>query len=79
MKTPVHPGCILKNSILDLNMTTAGAANALGVTRPVLSKLLSARSSVTPDMAVCLARAFGSTPEFWLRLQHNYDLAQVRE
>ncbi len=37
------------------------------------------KAGISPEMAVRLAKAFGSTPEAWLRLQMAYDLAQVRQ
>ena len=78
MKNPTHPGAIIKHDCLEaLNLSVTDAARALGVTRPTLSRLINGKAGVSPDMAVRLSKAFGSTPEFWLRLQLNYDLAQV--
>ena len=78
LKNPVHPGEIIKHVCLEpLGLSVTHAAQVLGVTRPTVSKLINGRASISPEMAVRLAKAFGSTPEFWLRLQLNYDLAQV--
>jgi antitoxin HigA-1 len=77
MKKPVHPGCIVRSSLEELGLTITQAAKALGVTRPTISRLVNGHASVSPEMAIRLSKAFGSTPEFWLRLQLNYDLAQV--
>ena len=79
MKNPVHPGSIVKGSIDDLALSVTAAAQVLGVTRPTLSKVINGRSSVSPEMAIRLSKAFGSTPEFWLRLQLNYDLSLAQE
>jgi addiction module HigA family antidote len=78
MKNPVHPGAIVKSSLEELGLSVTGAATVLGVTRPTVSKIVNGRAAISPDMAIRLSKAFGSTPEFWLRLQLNYDLAQVR-
>jgi antitoxin HigA-1 len=78
MKNPVHPGRIVKGSLEELGLSVTDAAKILGVTRPTISKLVNRRASVSPEMAIRLSKAFGSTPEFWLRLQLNYDLAQVK-
>ena len=51
----------------------------LGVSRSTLSRLINRKSSVSPEMAVRLSMAFGSTAEMWLRLQNAYDLAQTRK
>ena len=74
-----HPGDIIKYDCLQpLGLSFTDAAKILGVTRPTISKLVNGRASVSPEMAIRLSKAFGSTPEFWLRLQLNYDLAQVK-
>jgi addiction module HigA family antidote len=77
MKNPAHPGRIIKGSLDELELTVTEAAKVLGVTRTTVSKLINGRSAVSPEMAVRLSKAFGSTPAFWLQLQTNYDLAQV--
>lgn len=78
-KNRTHPGEIVKQDCLEpLGLSITDAAKVLGVTRPTLSKLVNGRASISPEMAIRLAKAFGSTPEFWLRLQLNYDLAQIQ-
>jgi len=80
MKAPVHPGEIIKHDCVEaLGLTVTETARTLGVTRPTLSRVLNGRGAVSPEMAIRLSKAFGSTPEFWLRLQANYDLAQARQ
>ncbi len=79
MHSPVHPGRILAGSLAELDLTITEAAHVLGVTRPTISRLVNGRASISPEMAIRLAKAFGSTPEFWLKLQLNYDLAQARK
>jgi addiction module HigA family antidote len=77
-KNPTHPGLIIKYDCLKpLNLSVTDAAKVLGVTRSTVSKLVNGRASVSPEMAIRLSKAFGSTPEFWLKLQFNYDLAQI--
>jgi len=49
-------------------------ASNLNISRKTLSKILNEKGSVTPDMALRLSRAFGTTPELWLNLQKNVDL-----
>jgi addiction module HigA family antidote len=77
---PPHPGqYILEDCIKPLGLTITEAADGLGVTRNTLSRLINGHNGVSPEMAVRLSKAFGSTPEMWLRLQTAYDLAQVQE
>jgi addiction module HigA family antidote len=79
MKNPPHPGRIVKDAIEELNLSIVGAAAGLGITRQQLHKVISGRSAVTPEMAVRLEKALGSTADTWLRMQMNYDLAQIRQ
>jgi addiction module HigA family antidote len=78
LKNPTHPGVVIKHDCLDeFGLSVTDAAKVLGVSRPTISKLVNGHASVSPEMAVRLSKAFGSTPKFWLRLQLTYDLAQV--
>ena len=56
-----------------------GAARILGVDRQTLSNLLNARSSISPEMAVRLEKAFGTSAREWLMRQLDYDLAKVMQ
>lgn len=79
VKHPTHPGEIVRAECLEpLGLTVTEAARALGVTRQALNNVVNSKASISPEMAVRLAKAFGSTPETWLRLQLAYDLAQVK-
>jgi antitoxin HigA-1 len=78
MKNPPHPGRIVRQDCIEpLGLTITAASAALGVTRQALNNLVNGKAGISPEMAVRLAKAFGGTPEMWLRLQANYDLAQV--
>jgi addiction module HigA family antidote len=57
-----------------LNLTVTQGARALGVTRQALSALVNGQAGVSPEMALRLSKAFGSTPRHWFQLQLNYDL-----
>jgi len=79
MKNPSHPGAIVRYDCLEpLGLSVTEAARVLGVTRQTLNNLVNGKAGVSAEMAVRLSKAFGSEPEFWLRLQMNYDLARVR-
>lgn len=69
---PPHPGEVLREYLGDTPVTDA--AEALGVGRTTISRLLSGKSSVSPDMAIRLGKALGTTPELWAHLQVAYDL-----
>lgn len=78
MKNPPHPGELLKDNVDDLGLSVAEAAKGLGVTRQQLYNVINGKSAITPEMAVRLEKALGGTADLWLRMQVNYDLAQVR-
>ena len=73
MKNPNHPGDLIRDSLDELKTTVTSAAEALGVTRATLSRILNRKASVSPEMAVRLEKTIGSTAGFWLRLQLNYE------
>ena len=80
MHNPPHPGGILKRQCLEpLGLTVTRAAQGLGVTRQALSELINERGGVSVEMAIRLAKAFGSTPETWLGMQMAYDLWQAKD
>ena len=79
MKHPPHPGVSVRINCLEpLGLSIADAAKVLGVTRQALNNLVSGKSGISPEMAVRLSKAFGSSPETWLGMQIDFDLAQVR-
>jgi addiction module HigA family antidote len=79
MKNPVHPGRIVKEDCLrELGLSVTEAAAHLGVGRAALSALVNEKASVSIEMAYRLSKAFGSTPDHWMRMQLAYDLAQSR-
>jgi addiction module HigA family antidote len=80
MHNPPHPGEVIRELCLEpLGLSVTAAAKALGVTRKTISQLLNGKSGVSPEMAVRLSMAFGTTPESWLNQQMQYDLWKVRK
>ena len=72
---PTHPGEMLREDFMpDYGLTVSGIAKALGVSRQTVNELLRERRAVSPEMALRLARLFGTTPEFWLNAQRAVDL-----
>lgn len=80
MKNPQHPGQSFFVGCLEPNgLTVSEGARALGVTRQTLSKLVNARSGISPEMAIRISKAFGGTPYGWYAMQAAYDLAQAKK
>ncbi len=74
-RAPTHPGAILRRLYVQpLRLSTIQLADAIGVSRKTVSKLVNERGAVTPEMALRLSIAFKTTPQLWLNLQQNYDL-----
>jgi addiction module HigA family antidote len=80
MKNPPHPGETVRYDCLEpLGLTVTQGAKVLGVTRQALNNLVNGKSGISPEMAIRLSKAFGSSPETWLKMQLDYDLAQARQ
>ena len=79
MKSPPHPGIMLRQEVLEpLSLSVSDAARRLGMSRVALSRLLNGHSGISADLAIRLELASVSTARFWLALQMNYDLAKAR-
>lgn len=79
-RRPTHPGAMLREDFIpDYDLTVAGLAAAIGVSRQSVNELLRERRALSPDMALRLARLFGNTPQFWLDAQRAVDLWDTAE
>lgn len=78
MKNPSHPGRLIKGAMDELELSVAQAADALGVSRNQLNRVVTGRSGVSPEMALRLEAVIGSTADAWVKMQAAYDLAQMR-
>ena len=77
---PVHPGEVIKEDILpSVGLSVTAAAKALGVSRQMLHDILAERKPLSAVMCLRVSRLFGSTPEFWMRLQAAYDLKKAEQ
>ncbi len=72
---PAHPGEVLRDYLG--RTTVAEAAERLGVTRAHLSRILNGRAGVSAAMSLRLSAALGTSPEFWLKMQMQYELWQA--
>jgi len=80
MKNPAHPGRIVRSACLEPSgLSVTDGAKLLGVTRQALNNVINGKSGISPEMAIRLTKAFGSTPETWLKMQLAYDLAEARK
>lgn len=80
MKNPPHPGRIVRQECIEPSkLTVTETARRLGVTRQTLNNVINEKAAISPEMSIRLSKAFGSTPEVWLGLQLEYDLAQAEK
>ena len=71
MFNPAHPGEILKNDLEGRSVTEV--AKHLGIARVTLSRILNCQAGITPEMSLRLSEALGTSPDFWFRMQAQYD------
>lgn len=80
MKNPPHPGQIVRQDCIEAaGLSITEAAKGLGVTRQALNNLVNGKAGISPEMAIRLEMAFGSTARTWLALQMQYDLCQAQK
>ena len=80
MHDPPHPGEFIRDIYLEpFDLSVRSLAESLGVAPSTLTRIVNARSGISPEMALRLSRALGRSPESWLAMQHNYDLWHARK
>ena len=78
-RKPTSPGEILiEEFLIPLKMSQKDLAEHLNCDYKVINRIINEQTSVTPEMAVKLAAAFGTTPDFWLNAQMAMDLWELR-
>jgi addiction module HigA family antidote len=77
---PIHPGETLREDFLKpLSMTANRLAMELMVPVTRINDIVRGKRAITADTALRLSRYFGTTPQFWMNLQANYDLERAEE
>lgn len=79
MFNPPHPGQILREYVSGTGKSVTEIALSLEISRKNLSMILNEHAGISAEMAWKLSAAFGTSPEFWLNFQKNYDLWQARQ
>ena len=78
IRRPVHPGEVFFKDVLEpLNISITEASKILGVTRKALSEFVNEKSSLSPEMAIRIARATNTSPESWMNMQLKLTLYQA--
>ena len=77
---PMHPGAFIKRVYLEpFDVGAKQLAERLRVSESVISRILNAKGSITPTMALKLSKVIGRSPESWLAMQDNFDLWEARQ
>lgn len=75
----VHPGKILEKEFIEpLGITAYKLAKTIGVQQTRIGLIIKEERGITADTAIRFAKYFGTTPEFWMNLQREYDLRKIR-
>ena len=78
-RIPTHPGEILLEEFLNpLGLSQVAFAGHIGVPVQRVNEIVRGKRGITPESAWLFAEAFGTSPEFWLNPQSNYDLVRSK-
>lgn len=79
-RKPTHPGEVFLKDVLEpLGVSITDAAEDLGVSRKTLSEFVNEKSSLSPEMAIRIAKATNTTPESWMIMQMKLTLWQAEQ
>lgn len=79
-RKPVHPGEMLREEFMrPLGISINGLALELHVPVTRISEIMNERRGITADTALRLARHFGTSADFWMNLQKDYELISIRQ
>jgi len=74
----VHPGAVLADELGERGITQAALAAHIGVLSKTINEICRGKRGISAEMAVKLSLALGASPQFWLNLQKNWELSQVK-
>ena len=77
--TPVHPGAVLQDELEEIDVTQSALAKHIGVLPKTVNEICRGKRGISAEMAMKLSKALGGSAQFWLNLQNNWELSQLRE
>lgn len=77
--TPIHPGEVLRDELEERGITQTALARHIKVLPKTVNEICRKKRGISAEMAVKLSLALGATPRFWLNLQNNWELSQVKK
>lgn len=77
---PLHPGLVLSEIYMkEMGLTQTALAELCGCTHRKVNEIVNQKRSISPEFAIALEEAIGTTAEMWVRMQAEYDLWIARE
>ena len=79
-RKPTHPGTVFFEDVLKpLNLSITEAARMLGISRKALSEFVHEKVSMSPEMAIRISRATGTSVESWMNMQQKLTIWEVEQ
>lgn len=75
---PIHPGLVLQDELDEIGVTQSVLAEHIGVSPKIISEICRGKRGINAEMAWKFSQALGASPNFWLNLQNNWELSQVK-
>ena len=77
--TPIHPGDVLQDELEEIGLTQSALAKHIRVLPKTVNEICRKKRGISAEMAMKLSKALGGSPQFWLNLQNNWELSQLKE
>lgn len=76
--TPVHPGLVLQDELDEIGLSQAELVRHISVLPKTVNEICRCKRGISVEMARKLSQTLGASPGFWLNLQKNWELSQVK-
>lgn len=76
---PIHPGLVLQDELDEIGVTQNALANHIGVSSKIIKEICLGKRDINAEIAWKLSQALGASPNFWLNLQNNWELSQIKQ
>lgn len=77
--TKIHPGDVLKEELSELKISQTALAAHIGVLPKTINEICRGKRGISAEMSMKLSKSLGASPKFWLDLQNNWELSQLKE
>ena len=77
--TPIHPGKVLQDELEEINISSEALANHIEIPPSIIHDICDGKKDINALIAMKLSRALGASPQFWLNLQNNWEISQIKE